>query len=717
MPSLAVHLILLVTFFLGQRNEANGEQMSCTDARRACERDDFCSLGLIAIQHHCGNVDGRSCEATPSGLVNCLMMLQDARIYRVFASCYCDPSSPEFAACHHQQRLTISNPCMNATGSAPSLSISSDGSSAIPAPTSAPGNCFKVIKACKEETVCQEKLQAFYDACPTRKHDTCRLTSAEERAVCTSAQWALDENLMNCTCEEDRSKCKRQRKRLQENPCVISAPTHGDITAAAPHRLTGDESVKGESEEEELDELEEECPVDESNVVIGPSGGYNNGASTCKEALTECTMNKVCRDDFSDILIKCNPQEIEEYCNRQECRSIVRKFFTDTSPIYTHALVFCHCQVGDIQCETIKRGLNPTCARSGIQNLDCLDLVQRCNEDSYCRSAYRNYQELCKPSDDESGCAYSYGACRSARVAIIMTIMGSSCSCDSNNTDCRYHQKMIFDNSCYDRSDKGYYSSIAPTEPADLPPTECVVNNSLNGMPYKVKPGSLALVPFGDRCYSMCICVYNGNLENCVTQPCPDDIHCTVNNIEYKHDELFSHPAYGYCICRSGNVLCTRRHESGSEKESQLVFPSISVAYDSQLQYHLNSQLEESFGDGSILRGLQSILDNQESVPCRLQLLENTDNTLLISVYYTVNMNACFNQMYRLSNMINMKHPAIHLNPTLSILKIATVEQGAHHQKQQNGRATSTLKTSCSLASYFLVAILSSRFSLCGRTL
>lgn len=79
--------------------------------------------------------------------------------------------------------------------------------------------------------------------------------------------------------------------------------------------------------------------------------------------------------------------------------------------------------------------------------------------------------------------------------------------------------------------------------------------------------------------------------------------------------------------------------------------------------------------------------------------------------------NSCFNQMYRLSNMINMKHPAIHLNPTLSVLKIATVEQGAHHQKQQNGRATSTLKTSYSLASYFLLAILSARFSLCGRAL
>lgn len=79
--------------------------------------------------------------------------------------------------------------------------------------------------------------------------------------------------------------------------------------------------------------------------------------------------------------------------------------------------------------------------------------------------------------------------------------------------------------------------------------------------------------------------------------------------------------------------------------------------------------------------------------------------------------NSCFNQMYRLSNMINMKHPAIHLNPTLSVLKIATVEQGAHHQKQQNGRATSTLKTSYSLASYFLLAILSAIFSLCGRAL
>nr|XP_054768710.1 uncharacterized protein LOC129276349 [Lytechinus pictus] len=712
MPSWAPQIVI-VALCLGQIFKAEGERMSCMDARLECQSDEFCKLGLMAINVHCGNVDGGRCEATALGLPTCLMMLQDSRIHGIFGGCFCDPTSPQYAACRYHQRLINSNPCMNATGSFhPPPTNSAEPTSATLPPSA---NCFKTLKACKEDTVCHQNLEHFYDACPTRRHGTCRLSSQAERVECTAAHGVLDSKLLYCTCEENKTKCKRQRKRIQENPCVISEPTSADVTDPTPHELTVVETVKG-GEEEELEQSDDECPVDETNLVIGPSGGYNNGESTCKEALTECTRNEMCRQDFSELITQCNPQEIEEYCDRSACRSIVRKFFTDTSPIYTHGLVFCHCQEGDLPCATIQKGSNPTCARSGIENLDCLDVVEQCNEDSYCRSAYRNYLELCKPSDDESGCTYSYGACRSARVAIIGTIMGSSCSCDSNNTDCRYHMRMFFDNACYDLAAKGFYSSVAPTEPPELSAAVCIVNSSQNGVPYRVKPGSYALVSFDGRCYSLCVCVYNGNMENCVSQPCPEDAHCLVNNIEFKNNELFSHSSYGHCICLTGKVLCTSRHGTGSSgKQTQHVSPSISIAYDSVSLDHLNSQLDESIGDSSIISDLQTILDHQEPVPCQLQLLEHTDNTILISVYYTDNMNSCFNQLYRLSNMINSKHPAITLNPVLSSLKIATVERGTY-DTDQKGQASPTRLISNSLLSYVVVVSLGAIFSLSCRT-
>ncbi|XP_071511791.1 uncharacterized protein [Diadema antillarum] len=695
-----------------------------------------------------------TCHATGSDLSDCVITLQylswNIPVMDAYHSCTCNETSPDFQQCTYQRRLVADNPCREETatvvlppsGSVPSspgiITEETSLSSSLAMSTAVPLDCLEAIEECEKDGTCAQALNAFYEDCTSRK-GRCRLTSEEELEACTSSLGQLDISLLQCTCDRNQRLCKRRRKKIQQNPCIVDTPP---------------------SEVEE-----EDSGFDIGAIVIGPTGGYNNGESTCVAALTQCTGNDRCRESLGDYLKRCRPDDVTGHCNRESCRHVIRHFFSQVSPLYTHALVYCRCEKDDVKCEAVQDGLNPPCAVSETPTPDCQDLVERCNADASCRSAYANYKELCQPSAaTETGCKYPYGACRTARVAILGTIIASSCKCVSNSTDtCRVHQNITFENRCFEKATKEYFSSVPPTDMVELSPTEndsshdavnitaipfattlCTtpepepVEEDVDPPTYHRTPLPHQYVdidvdvtreenadaavsttqhplqvddpePLSPTCFSLCRCL-NGNLENCVSQPCQEPVSCTVNHIEYNHGDLFSHPSRGYCVCVSGNVLCTARYTSASNTQNQLVFPSISIAVDSHMGYQLSSQLDEPTTDGIVIARLQIILDHRFQSPCQLQLLENTDNTLLISVYYVENqMDSCYSQLYTLSNMINTKHPAIAYNPVLTTLKIATVERGVRHLEINIGEVGKGSADGCikqSLISTCLPAVL-----------
>ncbi|XP_072163244.1 uncharacterized protein [Diadema setosum] len=755
-------------------------------------------------------LDDSTCHATGSDLSDCVITLQylswNIPVMDAYHSCTCNETSPDFQQCTYQRRLVADNPCREETatvvlppsGSVPSspgiITEETSLSSSLAMSTAAPLDCLEAIEECEQDGTCARALNAFYEDCTSRK-GRCRLTSEEELESCTSSLGQLDISLLQCTCDRNQRLCKRRRKKIQQNPCIVGGTVEQTTTSLAKTEV---DTPPSEIEEED------DGGFDVGAIVIGPTGGYNNGESTCVGALTQCTGNDRCRESLGDYLKRCRPDDVTGHCNRESCRHVIRHFFSQVSPLYTHALVYCRCEKDDVKCEAVQDGLNPPCAVSETPTPDCQDLVERCNADATCRSAYANYKELCQPSAaTETGCKYPYGACRTARVAILGTVIASSCKCVSNSTDtCRLHQNITFENRCFERATKEYFSSVPPTDMVEVAPTEnddsspdavnttaisfatticttpqpepeppveeddgpptyhrtplphqhvgidvdvtreenadvassstvsttqhplevddplptppvspclrapsdirlsnrlilrCIIlgfeknrkhrhfylnANKTNGHRFTVQSGSQVLEPLSPTCFSLCRCL-NGNLENCVSQPCQEPVSCTVNHIEYNHGDLFSHPSRGYCVCVSGNVLCTARYTSASNTQNQLVFPSISIAVDSHMRYQLSSQLDEPTTDGIVIARLQIILDHRFQSPCQLQLLENTDNTLLISVYYVESqMDSCYSQLYTLSNMINTKHPAIAYNPVLTTLKIATVERGVRH--------------------------------------
>ncbi|KAJ8049675.1 GDNF family receptor alpha-2 [Holothuria leucospilota] len=620
--------ILAVTvtcLFLAATGEVDHERQptSCLNAYEDCMKDIRCSWVWMLFNTTCCLEDNQDQSVCQAGY-NTFMLNK----YR-FRNCRCDIFSAEFADCHYVQETVFRSPCRGNTH-LPSVMTPSHRR---------PITCNSAMEMCLQDGECALSWTAYNKSCRSDSEIGCSPSSDID---CNVLKHELDETVLkDCFCptmDDSENRCFTIWDALQQNPCMVSQPQ----LAFTPKVSLGE----------------------------APTGGYNNGESTCYRAVQDCMVNETCYEYFSRYLNTCMVDITTGRCRTDECLKAMRDVFSTVSPKLTHALVFCHCRQEDFTCYGMKSAFTSQCVKGETPLPSCLTLKMRCESDPLCKVSYQLMKDNCAFQGND--CVGNYSACRAALVGTFGTTLSLGCQCNTEGNEqllCLEYMNMFTSNPCVVKSSKAYFKDF-------LENTETVSGCWLE--PMLTRKDNRILMPIGkwvkicpDTCSNQqaCFCSEGGNLIDCFDLPTNDSELC-----RYSHNQRKDNMSK-ICKCWIGDDVCLQPLEVNATIKYRQV-PLLRVAYSVQEVAWLNEEIMGLFTVDTVLENLQVVLHElYNETDCSLSIWKKEKG--LIEYSTTVN---CSHQLEALMNMINEQDRRIVHDLILSVLKVASVtDAGVEH--------------------------------------
>ncbi|KAK1170913.1 hypothetical protein AOXY_G7863 [Acipenser oxyrinchus oxyrinchus] len=197
---------------------------------------------------------------------------------------------------------------------------------------------------------------------------------------------------------------------------------------------------------------------------------FEHGSSrSCLEMTMFCIQDEICNRLLVPQVKACS--ENHNKCNATQCQRAVQKFYDNLPPKVAGMLVFCDCGPSDEPCQQVQGILHARLC-SGDRDLPptCLEVIDKCMEDTFCRERYELLQSkcwgdekgLCQDYDNDKDCLLTtaeesttcmrYHECRAAYIGTRGTFLQVPCTCNGlQNTEqstCKQFQNMLHHRSC-----------------------------------------------------------------------------------------------------------------------------------------------------------------------------------------------------------------------------------------------------------------------------
>ncbi|MBN3286705.1 GFRAL protein, partial [Polyodon spathula] len=198
----------------------------------------------------------------------------------------------------------------------------------------------------------------------------------------------------------------------------------------------------------------------------------HGSSRSCLEMTMLCIQDEICNRLLVPQIKACS--ENHNKCNATQCQRAVQKFYDNLPPKVAGMLVFCDCGPSDEPCQQVQGVLHAQlCSRDREVPPTCLEVIDKCMEDTFCRERYKLLQSkcwgdgdgLCQDHDNNEDCLVTpaeggtacmrYKECRAAYIGTRGTFIQVPCTCSGlQNTEqsmCKQFQNMLRHRSCYSK--------------------------------------------------------------------------------------------------------------------------------------------------------------------------------------------------------------------------------------------------------------------------